>query len=444
MQKIIFISDKINLENLLSTNPPFFYYTKDKFALIISLVSENLIQCKDDHQTRYVLIPAKQFQHITKDYKLYLEYLIKYNVITTDNTYYVGEKSKGYTYTETYQTALAPYYVTDTTLIRKINKTELARFDNSAKLSFLSRWFNNMLTINYVKAKAENLKLFQLNLKKANVNAYKKFAHAELSIEKLNSHKFLFNRDTTSYRIHTNITSINKHFRQFISYDNQPLVSLDFSNAQPFFSSVLFNKNFYDKNYAGLNLYKLNPTIYNEMIRNKSLKEIINFLDNIKEDSDIHSFIRHAIAGDLYKHIVDIFNNNGNNSKFEITDIKKMIFVVFFSSNYFRQNDNFIYKNIFKINFSNVYEVFKMIKRGDNSRLPVILQTIESHLVIDLIAKRISIEFPDLPIFTIHDSIITLKGYEFILKPIIDQISLEIIGRIPNLKIEYWESCEDE
>jgi hypothetical protein len=441
---VIFISDKINLEGLLSANPPSFPYKKDAFALLLSLIPENIINCKEGIGSKYVFISAKQLQRITKIYKPYIGYLIQNNIISCDNTYYIGEKSKGYSYSETYQTALAPYYVTDNTLIRNLTKTDLARFDKSANIDHVSKWFNDNLQINYSLAKSKNRRLYQKNLLADAQNSYNKFAYAELAIEKLQNHKFIFSRDTTSRRIHSNITTINKHFRPFITYDNQSLVSLDYSNAQPFFSSVLFNRDFYDKSYTGLNLYKLNPTLYNEMIRNKSLKEIINFLDNIKEDSDIHSFVRHAVAGDLYSHIVDIFNNNGSNSKFEITDIKKIIFVVLFSSNYFRQCEKFNYKNIFKINFPNVFEVFKMIKRGDNGRLPIILQTIESYLVIDKITKRIAAEYPELPLYTIHDSIVTLKGYEFKLKPIIEQITLEVIGRVPNLKIEFWEPREDK
>ena len=66
------------------------------------------------------------------------------------------------------------------------------------------------------------------------------------------------------------------------------------------------------------------------------------------------------------------------------------------------------------------------------------LQHIESYLVLDVICKRISEEHPDLPIYTIHDSIATTSGKEGIVEAIMKAELAKHIGITPNLKYDYW------
>src|SRR6185437_9660481 len=82
---------------------------------------------------------------------------------------------------------------------------------------------------------------------------------------------------------------------------------------------------------------------------------------------------------------------------------------------------------------------FRTIKQSDHTNLAKSLQRIESHFVIDVICKRIATEHPELPIFTIHDSIIATKGNESILIDAIESELQAIVGRAPKLKTELWE-----
>ena len=45
---------------------------------------------------------------------------------------------------------------------------------------------------------------------------------------------------------------------------------------------------------------------------------------------------------------------------------------------------------------------------------------------------------PDLPIFTLHDSIVTTKGDEAYVHEILNNVLLEEIGEKPTLKYEPW------
>jgi hypothetical protein len=58
--------------------------------------------------------------------------------------------------------------------------------------------------------------------------------------------------------------------------------------------------------------------------------------------------------------------------------------------------------------------------------------------MIQSVAKRISRERPDLPIFTIHDSIATTIGNEEYVKSIVKEEAYRITGLRVKLGMEYW------
>ena len=66
------------------------------------------------------------------------------------------------------------------------------------------------------------------------------------------------------------------------------------------------------------------------------------------------------------------------------------------------------------------------------------LQTIESKLFLDRIARRIAKERPELPIFTIHDSITTTVGNESYVERIMEEETIKAIGVRPSIDISLW------
>jgi len=85
-----------------------------------------------------------------------------------------------------------------------------------------------------------------------------------------------------------------------------------------------------------------------------------------------------------------------------------------------------------------VADLFYQLKIRDHSMIGTILQQIESHLVLKVIGKRIATEEPNLPIFTIHDSIVTTAGNEQYVEQVIIEELEKAIGIKPTCKCEYW------
>jgi hypothetical protein len=66
----------------------------------------------------------------------------------------------------------------------------------------------------------------------------------------------------------------------------------------------------------------------------------------------------------------------------------------------------------------------------------ILLQRVESHLVIDQIVPRFHKECPNAPIFTIHDSIITDEKHSLILEKVMRETLLMETQIEPGLKVE--------
>jgi hypothetical protein len=61
--------------------------------------------------------------------------------------------------------------------------------------------------------------------------------------------------------------------------------------------------------------------------------------------------------------------------------------------------------------------------------------------MLNMVVAEMSKQMPSVPIWTIHDSIVTTVGNEEAIRQIMQQIFEREIGHRPTLEIEYW--CKD-
>jgi hypothetical protein len=103
-------------------------------------------------------------------------------------------------------------------------------------------------------------------------------------------------------------------------------------------------------------------------------------------------------------------------------------------------------RQIFMDNFPNVHRIFSKIRgraKGDKfenfKRFAILLQTIEAHLILNIIVKRICKELPGAIVMTIHDSIMTginNDHIEAIMKIMIDEFT-RFVGYPPRISVEF-------
>ncbi len=122
--------------------------------------------------------------------------------------------------------------------------------------------------------------------------------------------------------------------------------------------------------------------------------------------------------------------------------VKEVFFTILFTANQFIGQDKAIYKRVFKNRFPYVYKVFAEIKKNDKTFLAILLQRIEARIILEMVCLRISQERPRLPIYTVHDSIATIKGNEDYVASVMEETLESMIGIKPALKVEYWTQTE--
>ena len=142
-------------------------------------------------------------------------------------------------------------------------------------------------------------------------------------------------------------------------------------------------------------------------------------------------FIDMVNSGNFYNRI---YTKMYPDKPYDRSIAKLMILIYFFSSNRSRAE----FKKDFKNTLPAVHKLFALLKKKNHRALSHLLQRIESEIIIERVTKRISREKPDLPIFTIHDSVVTIQGNENYVARIIKEEVQKAKKLDVKLGLEYW------
>jgi hypothetical protein len=443
-----YLPNNLNLDAILSTLPPEFTYEKDNFLYLISQVTERVSYTKDlVDGNGFISLNAQELQKKVRNYNVCMKYLVDNGVFYTDNHYIVGEKAKGYCFTEQYEQKVKSLEITKPSLIKQCGKKSEGEVTSAKSYNYLHKWFNDDINIDIEGALDyinEDLKANTLNKVK---NAMLKHNASYVAATKFHNKEFSFSVDGTVGRLHTNLTNMKSELRNFITYNGKPLVSVDISNSQPCFAGLLLDEAFYSpsklaKNDSKITFSRLNTYLQSTYLSNITDISLYIMLVKLTESTDNKCFAKYLDVvqqGKLYSYIAERIEASEGTTLINHKELKSMIFNVLFSDNRFIGQADAKPKRIFRAIFPEVYEVFKLIKKNDNSALPCILQAVEAKLMLDHVAKRISKENKSLPIFTIHDSIACPVGYEGYVASVIKEEMLLCTGMSPHLKFDYWK-----
>jgi len=190
-----------------------------------------------------------------------------------------------------------------------------------------------------------------------------------ISIENINEKNIYFNFDDYG-RFHTNYTILKKEIRnEFLSIKNEIVSEVDISNSQPLFFAVMLKK---------------------------ALPEI---------NGDTKRYFELVKNGLLYD---DIIHNSTIQSR---SEAKEMIYKVLFGDN---KKANRRVNKVFRNLYPSVYEYILEFKdqRKNYKELSHELQKMESEFIFNTVVKDIFKNYPEIILFTVHDSIIFPKSYE--------------------------------
>jgi ribosomal protein S8 len=447
---IAFLPENLDLDEIVANNPPDFKYHIDNFKYLCSLISEVRSYRKEDFESDdFISLNSQKIQARVHEYKKYFGYLIQYSIIESDNHYIIGEKSIGYKFTTQFNVPLKAVVINKKSLIKNGKRLTEYSIRMQSKYDYLWRWFNPSLTIDLAGAMNFINNRYETEIKAGTKEALGRFNSSFISIHKFANHEFRFNIDTTAGRCHTNLTSLKRELRNFVKYDGKDLVAVDIKNSQPCFSGVLFNPKFYDTGKVDIKGGLLN--IFRNRIAPKKLIKVNNInhlllsphmLEETTQINDyqcISKYLELCQTGKIYEFLGNEISRVTGADFSDRGKLKEVIFIALFTSNQFLGQPEAEPKRLFKNIFPNVYEVFSLIKKNDKTLLAKILQRIEAKVILNNAACRISKEFPKLPLFTIHDSIVVPRGNELYAARIIEEEMMIRVGMKPKVKYEYWK-----
>jgi hypothetical protein len=402
----------------------------------------------------------------TRYYRVkYIDPLIECGNLFVDESYCNDSHSKKYTipleYFEDEKEVIHKY--SKASIVNKIigirnekaKCTSKSKFHDEEIIAHLRKFFNEKLTLDI---KSANIKLNELiltdNPTMRAVNRWR--------FDLLNMSQGIFKKvmaDRTSGRVHTSLTSLKREFRYMIRYNGEQLVSLDIKSYQPILLGKVFDYKFWNEDMAEY-VIKNNSEIYKNCkntngytMDNKFILYYIfimcsHFSLIKKAEDDAKIYLDSVLEGDIYSEMVEMINSNKLMAQLNpiARDAAKILFyrLIFGPNNahlYINDIPFKLFYNLFRKKHPTLYRAISKLKEGNNKAkdyavLSKLLQRIESDLIISNVCKRIMMERPDLPIFTIHDCIVTTEGNESYVKDVMESVHREKLQIEIVIKVE--------
>jgi hypothetical protein len=337
----------------------------------------------------------------------YVEYLITKEIIESDGYYQPGNKSYGYKFTKKYESKYLPYPLTDAALNRRIickyyqvNKTGYSKqnkfiqkmvIDDEA-FPFAYDFYKDLESLNYAIA----------------------------AIQSIQNGLLFCTVDDTSFRFHSNITTLAKDMRRFVVIKGNHLkYNVDIKNSQPYFSTLLLTS----------------PQSIACFAKGEDLRMMLKSL-HVEHNEEVTHYINLVCCGKFYEYLIVEFNKRGLIRSRD--QVKDDVMKILFDRNSHLPKSRRIFAEL----FPTIHKVFSKLRgnrKGDHfesyKRFAILLQTIESHIVLKVILNRLYKEYPDVIALTVHDSILCTADPDKVEKIMKEELK-KFVGRPPILKTE--------
>ncbi len=452
-----FIPRNLDIDGLLRKYPPHRIdkFSKDKLIYILHLLYSIPATNKDlEIPDGFVPIYSKILQRCIRNYNDYIDYLLRVKVIETDNWYIPGMKSRGYRYTEKYNTIFKAVTVANAVLNRHNKRDSQWSTNMKKKHNHIVKWYNPALQIDrelamdFIHADYER-KIADPSLRDYDVknekykDPFTQFTSSYINIERIADTEFMLKVDTNVLRFHSNLSNIRSELRHCLKYGGENLVSIDIKNSQPYISTAILNKEYWRRGEGSsiISLKDIDNNPINQVYKTtSSYNSFIMLVNNavMQAGTDLQRFIDLVTQGAFYEYLAEMLEAELGTAYATRKQVKVAVFQVLFTDNRYLGQSDAAPKRVFKDLFPSVYEIFSLIKKQDKTLLPRLLQRIESQLILQVATKRIAKERPRLPIFTIHDSIATTQGNEEYIKKVLEEELYKAIGYLPKLSTELW------
>lgn len=453
------IPSAINLTEILVKHAPPFSYNIHYFYHLIDTICDMMEYLDLDDEDQWVHLSSKRLKKFNKDYKKYLDYLRARGIIAINPSYKVGERCKGFRLSTKYYDG-SPVDILlnrykdsviwkNAKALKGVTKKTKAQPETNAH-EHLIKWFNDKLQIDVAGAHKKIEQLYpryggnigsSVRGEIVRTKADGKFK-ALRAVKRLASGDFYHHVDDNIGRFHSNLTGLKKELRNYITYDGKSLVTLDIRNSQPLLSGVLLNPAFYQHG-ENFNIYSFNSlhTLLNHKLSSfhKPLQSLpysimLTQSEQTLIQTEFQEYLKLVQSGQFYEMLSELIYPG---KEFDRKKIKETTYIIFFCDNRHGRKERKL-EQPFIDKFPHVHALFCALKKYNKKVLSHVLQRMESHIVIERATRRIAHERPDLPIFTIHDSITTTVGDEDYVYQVLKEEIKAITGLNSSIGREYW------
>ena len=416
---LILIPEKIYhilpvIENLL--RPKIKGYSSDNLKEIISIIACHIR--KDDNRTPLKITYIKK---LVPQGDKYLSGLIDLEVVQRSGNPIPGIISYKYNFAPEYWSKYKTFSLDNPKLISRIEKAQHELRREAAKS---------------VRGHSEQIKyLKQLTITNDYIDfiesTYKadteRYNYIKASATRIINGDIFYSVDKTSGRFHSNVTNMAKGLRPYLRIRGESLVNIDIKNSQPYLSTIILT----------------NPRKVSYMTKNPAFAMLLQSL-KVPMSQDVKKYISLVINGQLYEYLMQEFLKEG----LDLTrgETKTQVLRILFAKNWMPKDKiNRKARKVFINRFPTVHKIFSKVRgreKGDRfvmfNRFSILLQSIESYLMLDVIMKRIDKELPNTIAVTVHDSIMTgimTNNVEAVRNIMAEELT-SFVGFSPNIKIE--------
>jgi hypothetical protein len=255
----------------------------------------------------------------------------------------------------------------------------------------------------------------------------------------------------TNHRLNSVFTNLPKVLRGFVICNGKLLHSVDISASQPYLLGKVMDSRFFNDTSNGFNLFSIYKEVYDILLDNGYLISVPSYPNSgmypfmwsvfftPKELDSILEYQQIPFLNDYYRYVIS------KGYDYQLTEQELLE-----KRNEFKKSTMYIlfddHKGHRLVNqqvrlFKHVYPgVNKWLELSHkvigNREFSLIMQRCESWLLLNNVCRKFLNQYPNIPLFTIHDGLYTYKEYTPHLSSLILTICSEMVGVEPGLKIE--------
>jgi hypothetical protein len=274
-----------------------------------------------------------------------------------------------------------------------------------------------------------------------------------------NPQNYTYKLSEKNLRFNSIFTNINRELRYFIRHNGNRFIEFDFIASHCYILATILNNVFFSINKIEYSILNIFPDL--QLRNNSYIDASNNYKNNINhtqaqeaasrrvyhhmsdrffESDDIELYKSIDFETDFYGFIANIFNKiNPDLPQLKRNKVKSIIRLWMNHTDPHKRGRVDSLKLLNKI-FPSIQLLIKELGffKSMKSAFSLLLQRSESHLVLDVVGKKLVEEYPSIRIFTIHDSYFiedsNIDRNEIIEK--IKRILNDYVGITPGIKIK--------